>query len=982
MALCLGPALQAQWRFRHLDKSDGLSQSSVFAITQDAEGFLWFGTRNGLNRYDGYRFRVFQHQPGDPHSLVNNDVRAMYYDAPTHSLWLGTTDGLSRLDLQTETFHNYRRTPGGNKGLRADEVRSITSDSQGQLWIGTSLGLHRYLPAADSFVWEKTFLIGTDTLETPDVKTLLAGPTDELWVGTEQGFFFRENHLSDAYQFRRCEARYPALRPLAALQIHTLLQDARGRYWIGTHTDGMFVWDPKTDTLKSYQAQTGAAHSLSHNHIRTAIQDQQGQIWVGTLMGLNRYQPDIDGFEVILSEAGKPEGLSSSSVRSLFCDQQGGLWIGTYYGGIHYLDESFARFRIYRHLPGLNSLGANVVSSFAEAADGSLWIGTEGGGLDHLDLESGRFQHFPAQPQNPRGLSGDNIKTLLMDGEELWIGTFQRGINRFFPRQNRFERYLHVPGDPYSLSNDNVYSLLREGDSLWVATYGGGLNHFDPQTGRATPYRFDSGDSLSLPSDLLRVLRRDARGTLWIGTEKGLAEMRREAGRIRFHRHFPGLRIYALQPGANGHLWIGTFGQGLWKYDPQQDTARRYTTADGLPGNTVFGILQDPEGNIWLSTDQGIAKLNRRRGTFTRYQHTEGLEQLEFNFNAYYQTREGDFLFGGTQGFTRFHPEQIQPNTFVPPVVFSDLDAFNRRITVGEEDGLLTQTLNQTASLTFGYNEAHFTLHFAALDFSHPKSNAYSYRLEGIDPDWKFTTGEPKATYTLQREGTYTFHLRGANNDGRWNPETRTLSIRVLPPPWYSWWAYLGYLLILAAVILAVARYVRLRHSYQLEHLAKEKQEELHQMKLRFFTNITHEFRTPLTLILGPLRELIQRQEGSARSLQRLRSIERNAQRLLTLVNQLLDVRKLEAEHQDLEIAEGNIVPFLKEIFLSFQETARIRGISFRFEAAAKVVRLWYDRDKLEKVAYNLLSNAFKFTPDGGQITLRVRSTGTGGEFE
>jgi signal transduction histidine kinase/ligand-binding sensor domain-containing protein/DNA-binding response OmpR family regulator len=969
---------QAQWRFRHLDKSDGLSQSSVFAIAQDDEGFLWFGTRNGLNRYDGYRFRVFQQQPDDPFSLVNNDVRAIYFDGRTRSLWLGTNGGLSRLDLNTEQFHNYRPSSDQANGLDADVVRSITRDPQGQLWIGTALGLLRYLPTTDSFAWEKTFLHGTDTLQAPDVKAILPGPEGELWVGTDQGLFCRESSAHGTYQFRRSDEVHLDLDPLAALHIKTLLRDPQGRYWIGTHDDGIFCWDRQSGKLRSYQAQEGDPFALSHNNIRSTTLDQNGRLWVGTFVGLNRYLPEQDGFKTMISEAGHPEGLSSSSIRALFGDQQGGVWIGTYYGGINYLDESFTRFQIYRPQLGLNSLSANVVSSFAEDAAGNLWIGTEGGGLNYFNPQSGRFQHLPAQPQNPRGLSGENIKTLLADGEQLWIGTFQRGLNRFFPGENRFERYLHDPDDPHSLSHDNVYSLLREGDSLWVATYGGGLNEFDIASGRARHFRFVSQDSTSLPSDQLRVLSRDQRGQIWIGSEKGLARLDRQGDRVQFQRFFPDLQVYALQPGEKNCLWIGTLGQGLWQFDSTQDTARHYTTADGLPGNTIFGILQDEAGDLWLSTDQGIAKLNRDRGTFTRYHHTEGLENLEFNYNAYYKTREGAFLFGGTHGFTRFFPAQIQPNTYVPPVVFSGLEAFNRRIAVGGEDQLLTQTLNHTPALTFAYNEANFTLRFAALDFAHPKSNAYSYRLEGIDPDWKFTTGEPKATYTLQREGTYTFYLRGGNNDGLWNPAVRTLTIRVLPPPWRSWWAYLAYVLLLVGVIWAVARYVRLQHSYQLEHLAKEKQEDLHQMKLRFFTNITHEFRTPLTLILGPLRELIQREEGSARTVQRLRSIEHNAQRLLALVNQLLDFRKLEAEHQDLEIAEGNVVRFLREIFLSFQETARLRGLNYRFEAEEAEIRLWYDRDKLEKVIYNLLSNAFKFTPDGGRIRLRVAAADAG----
>ena len=448
-------------------------------------------------------------------------------------------------------------------------------------------------------------------------------------------------------------------------------------------------------------------------------------------------------------------------------------------------------------------------------------------------------------------------------------------------------------------------------------------------------------------------------------------------------------KIYSLQEDANANIWVGTFANGFYKFLPSSNTFIHFTTEDGLSGNTVFGIIEVSEEEIWLSTNNGLSKFNPKLKTFTNYNYSNGLENSEYNFNAYFKTQSGDLLFGGINGFTRFNPKSIQPNQFIPPVAFTDLRKNNQVIKVGDETTLLDKSLNETEEITFKYNEANFSLGFAALDYYSPENNHYAFMLEGIDRDWNYTIGKTEATYTIQRHGEYIFKLKGGNSDGVMNPVERKLKIIVQAPPWQTWWAYLIYACFFGAIAFGLLRFIRLRHTLQLEQIAKQQQEELHEVKLRFFTNITHEFRTPLTLILGPLNDLINAKEKPDNEHKQLSLIQRNAQRLLNLVNQVLTFRKLATDHEPLDMVKGNLVEFLQEIFLPFKDTANRRNIDFKFYSESSEIEACFDQDKLEKVFFNLLSNAFKFTPDNGkiemtidqddqQVIIKVKDTGVG----
>lgn len=962
---------QKGYSFQNFSKKDGLSQASVFAIAQDSSGFMWFGTRDGLNRFDGYQFKVYKNEESTS-SIVSNDIRTLYFDSLKNELWIGANFGLSKYQSIEDSFLNFLHSPSDSTSLSNNVIRQIYRDSKGRLWIGTAVGLNLFDENNNTFT--RFYFDGktTDQVGSQDVKAMLEDEDGRVWFGTANGLYYLSEENNSNYTFKRIDKKNNRL--LSEAHIKNILKDKEGNLWIGTFEDGIIYWDRKKEIITVFQNEKNNPSSLSHNNIRSMAFDENDDLWVGTFDGLNFLEKNKTSFTRFTKSELSASGLTDKSIRSVFIDRRGSLWLGTYYGGINHLDENYNRFINYKHGPIGNVLSGDVVSSFVEDKNDNLWIGTEGGGLNFYDKKNKKFKSYQFQAGEKNCLSGNNVKQLLLDGDQLWIGTFQAGLNLFDIKTQQFRHFKNDSKNINSLSSDNVYGLMKEDHLLWILTYGGGLNILDLEKDEFYNYNHQLNNDKSLSSEYGRVFLKTKDEQLWIGTEKGLNKVKKneEGFPESFEVYLSHEKVYSLQDDTNGNIWVGTFTNGFYKFLPQSNTFIHFTTADGLPGNTVFGILEVSENELWLSTNNGLSKFDPQLKTFTNYNYSNGLENSEYNFNAYYKTKSGDLLFGGLNGFTRFNPKAIQPNQFVPPVAFTELRKNNEVVSVGDETGLLKNSINLTKSITFKYNEANFTLGFAALDFFSPENNHYAFMLEGIDRNWNNSVGKTEATYTIQREGEYIFRMKGGNSDGVWNPQERQLKIVVLPPPWRTWWAYLIYMSLAGVITYGLIRFVRLRHKLQLEQIAKQQQEELHEVKLRFFTNITHEFRTPLTLILGPLNDLINSKEHPQNDYKQLSLIQRNAQRLLNLVNQVLTFRKLATDHEPLNIVHGNLIEFLQEIFLPFQDTANLRKISYHFETDDSEIEAWFDQDKLEKVFFNLLSNAFKFTPDGGKIDMVV----------
>ena len=958
--------------FKHLSKEEGLSQVSVFAVTQDHAGFMWFGTRNGLNRFDGYQFKIYKKDTSNQ-SLVADDVRNLYADPKTSHLWIGTNYGISKYNPSTDKFTNYVHNSKDKTSISSDIIRRTFRDSKGRLWIGTSRGLNLYDDEKDLF--KRIFITQNISKENIPIEVwvIQEDASKQLWFGTSRGLFKLVEDKGDDYTFQRVDG--PGGLKLSGSYIRDFIEDKQGNFWIGTDKSGLNYWDRSNGVVNVYKNDKDDPSSLSDNQIRAMSSDLKDNLWVGTFNGLNFLKVGETKFKVLKKGKLSNDGLSDNSIHSLFIDKRGSLWVGTFYGGVNHLDENYNRFNNFKYVPLKNSLSADVVSSFAEAPNGDLWIGTEGGGLNFYDRTKNTFEYYQSQPGEKNALKSNNVKKLLLDGNQLWIGTFQGGLSLFDLKNKTFKHYQNDPDNPNSLSGNNVYGLHKDKEKLWVLTYGRGLNILDLPQNKFYRYQRNPNDENAISSDLVRTVLATRDNEFWIGTEKGLNKVIKGPAGLpdKFETLLPEERIYVLQESLEGKIWVGTFSNGLYYLNPQNGELEHFTKLDGLPGNSIFGIIELSDQELWLSTDNGLSKFNYTEKTFTNFDHSNGLANLEYNFNAYYKTRSGALLFGGINGFTLFHPEAIVPNKYVPPVVFTGLQQNNQDLNILAQTNLSEKSIKTVKPVKFKYNQANFTINFAALDYISPENNRYAYKLEGLDRDWNLSTGKNEASYTIQRDGEYTFRLKGANSDGVWNPEEQQLKIVVLPPSWRTWWAYLIYLVLAGALAFGLIRYIRLRHKLQLEQVAKQKQEELHELKLQFFTNITHEFRTPLTLILGPLKELIRKEEFTEGVERKLHSIQNNTQRLLNLVNQVLTFRKLATDHEPVKALQGNLIHFLKEIFLPFQETAEIRSITYSFITEQDEIIAWYDPDKLEKVFFNLLANAFNFTPDGGKIKMEIQ---------
>ncbi len=974
LCLCCINSLWSQetLSFRHIDSRQGLSQNSVFTIAQDGEGFMWFGTRTGLNRYDGYRMQTYEHTPDSNGGLMSNDIRGLYYDQAINKLWICTTEGLNVYDptidaFQTKVFFSEERDSPTELF-----VRCLLRDGKGNLWAGTFEGLYRYNEEKQQF--QNAAL--PRELETSgkrfDVRTLYEDRDGVIWIGSTTGLFSMQADEAGRPDFLPRPVD-KATRPMFDTYIQFLTQDGTGRYWIGTGKNGLYSWRPG-ETPVHHLHDPHDAHTLSDNDIRVLAVDDKGRIWVGTFLGLNIFDESTQRFYRYQQELGNPRSLSGGSVRAIYFDTRGSAWVGTYYGGVSYYSPEAYRFTHHQPRAGQGELSHAVVSSFWEDEKDNVWIGTEGGGINYWDRDANTYQHFQYVPGQRDGLSGNNVKTIIGQGDSIWIGTFATGLYLYRPSLRTWKNFQMGEN---GLSNNNVYGLLLDEGRLWIATYGGGLDVMDLKTGKIDVYRPHEQDSGSICSRMGRILMKDLKGQVWVGTHDGLDRIEQKAdGSIRFHHHLKNQIISSLLAANDSSIWIGTYHQGVFVLGKDGKMVKRFTREDGLPGRTAFGVLEDANGYIWVSTERGLAKIDRRYESIMSYNYSDGLDNLEYNFSSYYKARSGEMFFGGTQGFTSFFPSAVRTNTFVPPVVFTHLLSSNKEIKPGDETKLLKTSLNETTHLTFPYNDANITIGFAAMDFLNPANNHYAYRLEGLDQDWKYVQGQAEVSYTLQRSGTYTFRLKGGNNDGVWNQRERQLTITVLPPPWRSPAAYCIYAILALVLLVGSYRFIQMRHTLQLEQLTAAQQEELHQAKMRFYTNVTHEFRTPLTLILGPVEDLLRKGVPFGGERQ-LKAIQQNAERLLRLVNQLLNFRNLEHDHNELRVAEGNFVKFIQEVFLSFREQARIEGIRYTFETSREDISLWYDRDKLEKVFYNLLSNAFKFTPKDGAISLKLYEKST-----
>lgn len=775
--------------FERLSLEKGLSQTTVLSVIQDHRGFLWLGTQDGLNRYDGYGFEVYRHDPIDSTSLSESFVQVVYEDRE-RNLWAGTWGGgLNRFDRASGRFIRYRNDVGDASSLVNDIVLSIYQDSRGTLWVGTAGGLERYDPGTDDFTHVRHDADDPRSLSDDFVWSLAEDKHGSLWVGTYSGGLNRlESGDRDDLRFTHYRFDGDDASSLSDDANVTVFVDADGTVWVGT-ASGLDRYDSAADAFTHYRHDPTDATSLCDPLVQTLYEDRDGGLWVGTANGLCRFDRDRDQFTQFHHNPADPTSLAHNVVRSISEDESGILWIGTGGGGLGKYNRSTERFGHYRHDPSNSaSLSNSFVWDFAEDGDGFVWIGTDGGGLSRFSPAEGTFWTMRHDPADPTSISDDVVLALATSSDgSIWAGTYSGGLNHVDVSTRTARRYAYTD-DERGLSSPSVNALLPdENGDLWIGTWGGGLNHFDARTERFRHFQHDPGDARSLSNDLITCLLRDRNGTLWIGTNSG--GLNRFDGthfkRLLHQNNIPGSlshnTVYDLFEDSEGRLWVATAG-GLNRFDNETGRFDVLTTRDGLPHNIVYGIAEDAAGRLWLSTNAGLSRYDLETDVFESFRVSDGLQSNEFNAGAAFSSSDGDLYFGGINGFNRFRPEVIQRSSHVPPVVLTGFKRFDR-------DAAFETELAALKEINLQHDDNFITFEFAALDFVDPPHNRYAYMLEGVDAEWRYTDGQARsASYTKLEPGRYTFRLKGANSDGTWNEEGIAMAVNVIPPWWGTWW--------------------------------------------------------------------------------------------------------------------------------------------------------------------------------------------------
>ena len=827
-----------QIRFEKISIENGLSQSTVTSIFQDSKGFIWLGTEDGLNKYNGYEFIVYRHDPDDPRSISDNSIQSIHEDH-NQVLWIGTNGkGLNRFDRGKEQFTHYRNDPDEPGSIPGDSVTSISNDASGRLWIGTSEGLARFDDVSQEFFSYRHDPGDPNSLGSNHISDIHLDRNGELWVGTFGGGLHKYDPGTDS--FIRFQSDRNTQNQISSNFITSISEDSSGRLWIGTGNGGLNLFDPETVKFYYYNYDSEEDDPKGVNAITSVEVGADGMIWVGLNgSGIDILNPRTGSIQNLSYDQGDPASLSSDLVYNIFRDNSGIIWAGTSGGGVNRFDPSTARFIHYRHISGNpDSLSANNVQSIAEDKSGDLWIGIYGGGLNYINRRLGRIQRYQPLSQDPFSLSSDDVRFVLVDKyNDVWIGTIGGGLNRYSPSTKIFTHYLHDPGNQDSIASDSINVIFEDRDGfLWIGTNGAGLDRFDRLTSKFFHYRNDPNDPASLSNDQIWEITEDRTGNLWIGTGGGgISILDQETGKFTQVQNDPtdpnslgDTDILSIYEDKNGVIWIGTNGSGLDKFDPLTGDFSHYRVSDGLANNVIHGILEDRKENLWVSTNLGLSSFNPSDGSFKNYDVSDGLQSNEFNSGASFLDSEGMMYFGGINGLTAFYPADIQDSTYMPPVVFTGLNQSGVDLLREQLDRDLTEVV-----LNWSNNNLEFE--FVALNFAHPEKSRYAYKLTGFDEDWNYIGSSRNGRYTNLPAGSYTLQVKATNSDGYWNDNGASLDIKVVPPFWETWW-FIGLVTIIVMGSVISAYRLRIRaiesRSQELESIVRMRTEEIERRRL------------------------------------------------------------------------------------------------------------------------------------------------------
>ncbi len=945
------------------DLNEGISQLSVMTIYQDSRGYLWFATKNGLNRFNGKEYKIYHREDGNEQSLSNNSVTSITEDQEGY-LWVGTNNGLNRIDLNTNEIKRYNLE---TNGLVANSISTVYTDRSGCLWVGTWEGLNRYNREGDHF----EYIPIEDDTERAMIVTLLEDSSGRFWIGTRnKGLLLCDHQMNLISQFTSESKNMP----LNNNNITSIYEDDKKQIWVGCKNSGLNKINLRDNEVTSY---TNLNSGLSNNSVRCII-EWQGKLLIGTFDGIF----DLDkATERIVKVAGYDDINKSLSHYSVYCfcvDRDKTLWVGTFAGGVNYLNKFTNRFVLHKPQEELN-IRTGIYGAITYESPEDLWIATEGYGLLNYNKRTNESHYYLIDPSVRFAFNTNIIKSVFYEDGYVWCGTTKGEIYKFNIKTKKFSLYHQYPIE-YS-----IYSIIRDHNGvLWVggASTEFGLTCFVNDSLVTTfcnnvdePIYFSNVRCILEEEDGVFLLGSTAEGLLRFDThKKQLTKYSNEASVEKYR--IPNNYISAIVRTKSGEIWGSTYGGGIFQLDESKAIRRIMTVREGLLDNNICTLVESSDQRLWMSTVNGLIMFDPAKDEVRNYHRHNGIDIREFTLHSGIALPDGSLCFAGSNGFVTFHVEAMDKNNNIPPVVLEQLSVNNHPVEVGDESAILDKVLDGMETIRLAYNENNFSITYQALNYIYATQNQYAYKLEGYDTDWNYVGERNSAFYTNLSPGKYVFLVKASNNDGVWNEEGRSLIIIVQPPLWRTWYAYLFYVIALAAIIYGILYYVNIKRNLEaglkMKQLEKQKQEEFHQAKIRLFTNFSHELRTPLMLIITPFEELVKRVDIPAELHDKLSIIYKNAQKLLLLVNQLMDLHKNQAGSMDLKVSEGDICEYIKEIYYAFNQIALTNEVKFTLNCTPKTINGWFDKSLLEKVVFNLLSNAFKYTASGESVLMEV----------
>ncbi|MBN1270957.1 MAG: GHKL domain-containing protein [Candidatus Aminicenantes bacterium] len=961
-------------KFENIGIEQGLSQNTVFCLIQDSEGFMWFGTEAGVNRYDGYTFEIYNPEPNNQNSLSNNYIYSLCEDHQG-SIWVGTDGGLNKFIRKKDHFKRYFFDPSDPKSISGNRVFAVSIDRNGNLWIGTENGLNRYVRESNSFIRFKHDPENNESLSFNDIRTLFSDAEGNLWVGTYGGGLNRFDPDKEVFTHFQFDPHNPA--SLSDDHVLVVYEDRSGELWVGTE-NGLNRFDQTNSRFIHYRHRHEDATSISDNRINVIFEDNSGLLWIGTHDGgLNQFDKESQKFIFYTFDAHNPDSLKSDRIFSIVEDRSGVLWVGTYGGGISKSNRMSERFtHYYSDTEDSSSLSHNFVRSFWEDSSGIIWLGTDGGGLNKLDRNTGEFEFYRYRPGSTDSLSNDKVFSICEDIQgNLWIGTYGGGICRFDSKTERFKVFRHDPENPQSLSNDQIRVIKRRwNDTLWIGTDGGGVNKFDIKTGLFTRYQHVPDNPASLSHNRVFSVYEDMKGRIWIGTfGGGLNLLDQEGKNFKHYRDDPGNPnsigndyIMSIYQDADGIFWIGSNGGGLCRFDEDKGSFNHFRTQHGLADNAIYGILEDNQGNLWMSSNRGLTKFNKKTHTSKIYDRSDGLQSNEFNGGSYYKSPKGEMFFGGINGFNSFFPEKIQDNPHIPPVVLTDFQLFNKSVAIGEKvngETILPQSIAQTEEIVLNYRQDVFSFEFAALHYALPEKNEYAFMMEGFDKDWRSTDSQKRfAYYTNLDPGNYTFRVKASNNDGVWNEEGTSVKIRITPPFWETtWFRGLGiFVILLSTFSLHQVRTGRIRRrNKELEKHVEERTAELEEVnkELTDFAHVvSHDLKAPLRAVNQLTAWLADdyADKFDENGKEQLNLLLSRVKRMQNLIDGILQYSR--AGRKEEQIESINLNKLMAEIIDNLSPPGHIKIF-----VEDNLPTIHVERIRIQQVFQNLLSNAIKY---------------------